>query len=124
MLGTDATIHRYTVILTLTSLINSFRIYMSARFYDDLFSDIMTLYVELDFCQNFIWYACRTVETKEASRKCYNFSLISDLPRDPNCVELEPFKILTQPWLYGPATDRTSTGTDKMRITIQRYMNS
>ena len=62
--------------------------------------------MELDFCQNFIWYACRTVETKEASRKCYNFSLISDHPRDPNCVELEPFKILTQPWLYGPATDR------------------
>ena len=71
-----------------------------------LFSDIMTLYVELDFCQNFLWYTCRTVKTKEASEKCYNFSLISGHPRDPNCVELEPYKILTQPWLYGTATDR------------------
>ena len=79
MFGTDATINRYNVILTLTSLIIFFQIYMSARFYD-LFSDIMTLYVELDFCQNFISYACRTVETEEASKKCYNFSLISDHP--------------------------------------------
>ena len=78
---------------------------MSVRFHD-LFLDIMTLYVELDFCQNFLWYTCRTVKSKEASEKCYNFSLISDHPRDPNCVVLEPYKILTQPWLYGPATDR------------------
>ena len=65
--------------------VENFQIYMSVRFYD-LFSDIMTLYVELDFCQNFLWYTCRTVKTMEASKKCYNFSVISDHPRDPNCL--------------------------------------
>ena len=65
----------------------------------------MTLYVELDFCQNVVGYACRTVETKEAQFKCYNFAIISDQPCDPKCVELEPVKLSTEPWLYGPATD-------------------
>ena len=65
----------------------------------------MTLYVDLDFCQNMVWYACRTVETKEAQFKCYNFAIISDQPCDPICVELEPVKLSTESWLYGPATD-------------------
>ena len=61
--------------------------------------------MKLDFCQNVLWYACRTVETKDASSKCYNFSIISDHPCDPERVELEPYKLIDQPWLYGPATD-------------------
>ena len=40
----------------------------------------MTLYVELDFCQNVVGYACRTVETKEAQFKCYKFAIIRDQP--------------------------------------------
>ena len=65
----------------------------------------MTLFVDLNFSQNVLWYACRTLETKDASSKCYNFSIISDHPCDPKCVQLEPFKLINQPWLYGPATD-------------------
>ena len=65
----------------------------------------MTLYVELDFCQNVVWYACRTVETKDAQFKCYNFTIISEQPCDPKCVKLEPVKLITEPWLFGPATD-------------------
>ena len=65
----------------------------------------MTLFVELNFCQNVLWYACRTLETKDASSKCYSFSIISDHPCDPKRVELEPYKLINQPWLYGPATD-------------------
>ena len=63
----------------------------------------MTLYVELDFCQNVVWYACRTVETKDAQFKCYNFTIISEQPCDPKCVKLEPVKLITEPWLFGPA---------------------
>ena len=65
----------------------------------------MTLFVDLNFSQNVLWCACRTLETKDASSKCYNFSIISDHPYDPKCVQLEPFKLINQPWLYGPATD-------------------
>ena len=61
--------------------------------------------MELDFCQNVVWYACRTVETKDAQFKCYNFSIISEQPCDPKCVKLEPVKLITEPWLFGPATD-------------------
>ena len=65
-----------------------------------LFSDKMTLFVELNFCQNVLWYACRTLETKDASTKCYNFSIISDHPCDPKRVQLEPYKLINEPWLY------------------------
>ena len=47
------------------------------------FSDKMTLFVDLNFSQNVLWYACRTIETKDASSKCYNFSIISAHPCDP-----------------------------------------
>ena len=70
-----------------------------------LFSEKMTLFVDLNFCQIVLWYACRTLEIRDASTKCYNFSIISDHPCDPKCVQLEPFKLINQPWLYGPATN-------------------
>jgi stress-induced morphogen len=60
--------------------------------------------VELDFEQNLVKTRSHNIESSTARKKCYQFSVVKDVVQSANAVQLKQEKIITKPWLYGPAT--------------------